>query len=196
MGRLFFVLCRFPSDFVTERLVLHRWAAPAHTAALTALNAQPETVRFLNAGVPYTPAESERQSARFAEHWSTFGFGLWAIEAQGRIVGFTGVCHPRWFPAYAHEVEAGWRLRPVGLGPRLRDRGRVGPRSRPRSRTCELAHVSAFIDDGNDASVAVARRLGLSLDHLVADPDGTGTLHGLARTRAPLQRLNADGAVN
>lgn len=165
----------FPERLRTERLVLHRWAAPAHTAALIALNAQPAAVRFLNAGVPYSPAESERQSARFAEHWSTFGFGLWAIEADGRVVGFAGVCHPRWFPAHAHEVEAAWRLDPSAWG-----RGYATEAGRAALEAAfthlELDHVSAFIDEGNDASVAVARRLGLSLDHRVADPEGPGTL--------------------
>src|SRR5215207_4501054 len=105
-----------PERLRTERLVPHRWTVPAHTAALTALNAQAAAVRFLNAGVPYPPAESERQSVRFAEHWSTFGFGLWAVEAEAGIVGFAGVCHPRWFPAYAYEVEVAWRLDPAAWG--------------------------------------------------------------------------------
>ncbi len=51
-----------------------------HTPGLTALNADARTVEFLNAGTPYTAAESLRQSERFAAHWSTYGFGLWAME--------------------------------------------------------------------------------------------------------------------
>src|SRR4051794_1299210 len=70
-------LMAFP-DVTTDRLQLSRWDADAHGPALAALNALPDTVRFLNEGVPYTPAESAAQSERFAAHWSAHGFGLWA----------------------------------------------------------------------------------------------------------------------
>src|SRR5687767_824116 len=106
----------FPELVTTDRLVLRRWRAPEHTPALAAVNAEPRAVRFLNAGVPYTREESAAQSERFAAHWATHGFGLWAVEAEGTVVGFTGVCHPGWFPAYSHEIEAGWRLHPSVWG--------------------------------------------------------------------------------
>jgi len=140
--------------------------------------------------VSRTRPQSEQQSARFAEHWSTFG--LWAVEAEGRVVGFTGVRHPRWFPAYAHEVEVAWRLDPSAWGNGYAtEAGRAALEA--AFTHLELAHVSAFIDEGNDASVAVARPLGLSLDHLVADPEGPGALM-VYRTYAP--GLNAERAVN
>jgi ribosomal-protein-alanine N-acetyltransferase len=161
----------FPERVSTERLVLQRWEAGAHTAALSALNARSEVVRFLNAGVPYTPEESARQSQRFAEHWASYGFGLWAIEAEGRIVGFAGVCHPRWFPAYVREIEIAWRLDPSAWG-----HGYATEAGRA-ALTAAFDHlradrVLAFIDPGNDASSAVAKRLHFTLERLDDAPDG------------------------
>src|SRR3954453_23626881 len=103
----------FP-DVTTDRLHLSRWDAERHTSALAALNAIPDTVRYLNDGVPYTPAESLAQSQRFSEHWSLHGFGLWAatLRTTGETIGFVGVAHPLWFPELADEVEVGWRLHP------------------------------------------------------------------------------------
>ena len=37
-------------------------------------------MQFINDGVPLTRVESQdRQSDRVAEHWRTYGFGLWAV---------------------------------------------------------------------------------------------------------------------
>lgn len=165
----------YPELLTTERLVLHRWRAPEHTAALAAVNADPEAVRFLNAGVPYTPEESARQSERFAAHWDRCGFGLWAIEAEGDVVGFTGICHPGWFPEYAHEFEAGWRLHPAAWGKGYATE--AGHAALAAAFTqLEPERIVALIDEGNDASTAVATRLGMRLDHTVADPHGSGLL--------------------
>jgi RimJ/RimL family protein N-acetyltransferase len=161
----------FPQLVSTPRLTLQRWGAAAHTEALVAINAQAAVVRFLNAGVVYTREESEAQSARFAEHWDTYGFGLWAIEVDARIVGFAGLCHPRWFPAYEHEVELAWRLHPSACGNGYATE--AGRAALDAAATVPgLERVLAFIDPGNDASCAVAARLGLSLRELVTSPDG------------------------
>ncbi|RKQ87687.1 RimJ/RimL family protein N-acetyltransferase [Solirubrobacter pauli] len=159
----------------TERLVLRRWHAPTHTPALAALNALPEAVRFLNAGVPFTPEESAGQSARFAAHWDRYGFGLWAVEVAGACVGFTGLCHPLWFPAYASEVEIGRRLHPSAWG-----RGFATEAGR-LALECGFAElglerVIACIDPDNRSSIAVADRLGLARGETVPEPSGPGQL--------------------
>jgi len=163
----------YPELITTERLVLRRWHAPEHTEALTAVNADAETMRFLNAGVPLTAAESAEQSERFDAHWGQFGFGLWAIEADGFVVGFTGLCHPLWFPAYAHEIEAGWRLHRSAWGKGFAtEAGRAALEAGFAS--LELQRIIACIDVGNDASIAVATRLGMVLAESAPDPDGAG----------------------
>lgn len=165
----------FPELIATERLVLRRWQAPTHTPALAALNAVPEAVRYLNAGVPFTPEESAHQSARFNDHWDRYGFGLWAVEVAGECVGFTGLCHPLWFPAYAREVEIGWRLHPSVWGRGLAtEAGKLAL----QAGFAELAleRVIACIDPENRASIAVAARLGLAAGETVPEPGGSGQL--------------------
>lgn len=164
----------FPELITTERLVLRRWQVPPHTPALAAVNAVPEAVRFLNAGVPFTPEESAQQSARFAAHWDRYGFGLWAVEVAGACVGFTGLCHPLWFPAYAHEVEIGWRLHPSVWGRGLAtEAGTLAL----QAGFAELAleHVIACIDPENQASIAVAARLGLTAGETCPSPAAQGS---------------------
>jgi RimJ/RimL family protein N-acetyltransferase len=172
----------FP-DVTTARLQLSRWDADAHGPALAALNALPDTVRFLNEGVPYTPAESAAQSERFAAHWSMHGFGLWAatILATGETIGFAGLSHPLWFPAHAHEVEVGWRLHPAHW-----HNGYATEAARAALTAAHvhlgLAHVIAVIDPANTASIAVATRLGLSHTTVEPHPQRPGEIHIYATT--------------
>ncbi len=40
---------------------------------------------------PDTPAESAARLARDIGHWKDHGFGRWAVEANGALIGFGGV---------------------------------------------------------------------------------------------------------
>jgi ribosomal-protein-alanine N-acetyltransferase len=40
---------------------------------------------------PDTPEESAQRLARDMDHWRNHGFGRWAAEADGRLIGFGGV---------------------------------------------------------------------------------------------------------
>ena len=165
----------FPQLVRTERLVLRRWDAALHTESLAGVNADPEAMRYLNGGVPFSREESSAQSLRFAAHWDRYGFGLWAVEATDAVVGFTGACHPLWFPAYADEVEVGWRLHPSAWG-----KGYATEAGRAAVGAAldhlDLARVIACIDPGNHASIAVADRLGMQPAETVAGPDGRGDI--------------------
>src|SRR5262245_49749965 len=99
-------------DVETERLHLRRWDRRSHTDGLAEVNADPQVMEFINAGMPLTRVESRITSDRVAEHWRTYGFGLWAVEekATDRMVGFAGICHPLWLPGWERTVEVGWRL--------------------------------------------------------------------------------------
>src|SRR4051812_11948950 len=174
----------FPDRISTERLTLHRWDPRRHLDGLAAVNAQPAAVTYLNDGVPYTYEESSRQSERFAIHWATHHFGLYAVEltATGEIIGFVGVAHPMWLPSYAHEVECGWRLHPTHWG---------------HGYATEAAHVCvalawkrlaltrliSIIDTQNTPSIAVAKRLGMSIDTTVPHPQRPGEVHIFALAR-------------
>jgi RimJ/RimL family protein N-acetyltransferase len=164
----------FP-DVTTERLQLSRWDPRRHTAALEAINARSEAVLFLNGGIPYTPAETAAQSERFAAHWSTHGFGLWgaSLRSTGEVIGFIGVAHPLWFPAYAREVELGWRLHPsFWRQGYATEGGRAAVTT--ASEHLSLSRLIAVIDPLNLPSIAVAIRLGFTLDKPVPHPQRPG----------------------
>ena len=130
----------------TERLVLRSWR-PSDRAPFARLNADPEVVRFLNDGVPFTQAQSDELLDAIQAHWEQRGFGLWCAAARedpDECLGFVGLAVPSFLPSVLPAVEVGWRLaRPAwGRGPR--DRGRasvVAPRLRgARPRGGDLDH--------------------------------------------------------
>jgi RimJ/RimL family protein N-acetyltransferase len=101
---------------------------------------------------------------------------LWAVESSGWIVGFTGASRPLWFPAYEHEVELGWRLHPAARG-----HGFATEAAREALQVV-FAHLAvdrviSCIDPTNAASIAVAERLGMTLDVTVNHPQRAGELH-------------------
>jgi RimJ/RimL family protein N-acetyltransferase len=171
-------------DVETERLYLRRWDRRAHTDGLAAVNAHAEVMAFINAGVPLTRVESRMTSDRVAEHWRTYGFGLWAVEEKpaGRMIGFAGVCHPLWLPGWERTVEVGWRLHRDAWG-----RGYATEAGRAALQygfeRLELPEIVAFIHPDNHRSLAVAHRLGLELRERIPHPQNAHelTVHSIAR---------------
>jgi RimJ/RimL family protein N-acetyltransferase len=164
-------------DVTTDRLRLERWDATLHTPALEAINALPDAVRYLNDGVPYTREETQRQSERFTRHWAEYGFGLWAatVTATDRTIGFAGVAHPLWFPDLAHEVEIGWRLHPEAWGRGYATEAGRAALDAARDRLA-LTRIIAVIDPGNTPSLAVAARLGMTLERTLPHPQRPGDI--------------------
>lgn len=155
----------------TDRLRLERWNRREHAAGLAEVNADPEVMRFVNAGAPFTRVQSRVQSDRVADHWRTYGFGLWAVieKATGAMLGFAGLAHPLWLPGWERSVEVGWRLHRAAWGRGYAtEAGRAaldygfGP--------LQLGEIVALIHPDNDRSLAVASRLGLELRDRVRHP--------------------------
>jgi RimJ/RimL family protein N-acetyltransferase len=155
----------------TERLRLERWRRRDHAPGLAAVNADAEVMEFINQGVPLTRVESGIGSDRVAEHWRTYGFGLWAVieKAGDRMIGFAGVCHPLWLPGWERTVEVGWRLHRDAWGKGYAtEAGRAGLAY--GLERLGLAEIVAFIHPGNHRSAAVAARLGLELRERIPHP--------------------------
>jgi RimJ/RimL family protein N-acetyltransferase len=157
-------------DGDTARLSLLRWRRE-HAAGLAEVNASPEVMQFLNGGTPLTRVESTMVSDRVLRHWTDYHFGLWAVieKEAGRMVGFAGICHPLWFPAYAKGVEVGWRLRADAWGHGYateagREALRVGFER-------GLQEIVAFVHPDNHRSAAVTERLGMKREDRVPHPD-------------------------
>jgi RimJ/RimL family protein N-acetyltransferase len=172
-------------DVTTERLQLARWDASRHTSALEAINARAEAVRYLNAGVPYTAAETAAQSARFSAHWERFGFGLWAVslrasggasgDASGGAFGgaFGGASGAS--PGEASGETPGTTVGFVGLAhplwfPELAAEVEVGWRLHPD------AWGHGYATEAGHAALAAAPSLGLTRIIAVIDPANTPSL--------------------
>ena len=153
----------------TERLLLRSWR-PSDRAPFARLNADPEVVRFISDGVPFTRADSDALLDAIEAHWQEHGFGLWCAaprEDPDGCLGFVGLAVPAFLPAVLPAVEVGWRLaRPVwGRG-----LATEAARASLRHAFAELGleAVISIIDPLNERSIRVAHKLGMrrGADHL------------------------------
>ena len=141
----------------TERLIIRPWTA-ADREDFAAMARDPELMRYINAGQPFTEEEIDGFLARQERQMAEYGVCMGAMveKESGRIAGVAGVqplgttgmyeigwwvARDRWGRGYATEA-GGAALRHV-----------VETLAHPR--------VAAIIDPGNDRSVAVAQRLGM-----------------------------------
>ncbi|WHO75100.1 GNAT family N-acetyltransferase [Rhizobium sp. BT03] len=74
----------------TARLQL-RIPAVGDIHFLTGLFSRPELVAHRPVPRPDSPEESAARLARDIEHWRDHGFGRWAVETKGGLIGFGGV---------------------------------------------------------------------------------------------------------
>ena len=118
----------------------------------------------------------EELTARQRRHDAEYGFCLWTLlDADDRVIGFTGAQPwPRdWGPR--GEIEIGWRLGREHWG-----RGYATAAARStleRVRAAGVPEVVAMVDAGNRRSIAVAERLGMRLAETYARPQSTRESH-------------------
>jgi RimJ/RimL family protein N-acetyltransferase len=161
-----------------------RWDPARHTPAFIDLCADPEVMEFL--GGPASAAVSAESSARIADHWETFGFGLWAAVERtcGRVAGFAGACHAAWLGgAFEREIEIGWRLARWAWGRGLATEGGAYAIDAVAEH-CTTDHVITIIDPLNHRSLAVATRLGFALEDETLNPRLGKPIHILGRMLA------------
>jgi RimJ/RimL family protein N-acetyltransferase len=169
-----------PAELRTERLLLRRWE-PRDEAPMTAINRDPEVTRYLNR--PMSEAALAAFHPYLVEHWRQHGFGPWALEAGERIasrdggaeiasgtfLGFAGVAFPTYLPAVAERPEIGWRLARVAWGRGLATEAAIAARDHAFE-LLGLAELIAIIHPDNARSRAVARKLGMAVEHHVHNP--------------------------
>jgi RimJ/RimL family protein N-acetyltransferase len=151
----------------TERLILRPFT-PADIPLYAALNADPETMRYL--GGPRSAAVTEQQAFDNNETLAARGYGRVAVErrSDGAFLGICGLGREVWYP---DDLEIGWRLVPEARG-----NGYATEAAR-----AWLAHgfdvlglprIISIADVPNANSIAVMKRLGLTLDHVATLVDG------------------------
>ena len=153
-------------ELLTERLRLRAFL-DSDLDAWAAIVADPETARFV--GGVRDRGEAWLRLAMYVGHWELRGYGLWAVEerASGRFVGRAGL----WYPAEWPELEVGWTLaRDVWGRGYATEAGRAAVEW---GRTeLGLTRIASVISAGNTRSIAVAERLGMTLDRTTTLSDG------------------------
>ena len=171
-----FELSRIPV-LDTERLRLRAFAE-RDLPALTAMNADAETVRYLGTGEPLDEIGSWRQLTMILGHWALKGYGFFAVEerATERFVGRVGLFYPATWP----ELELGWTIARPHWGKGYATEAALAARDWGFARL-GLKRIASFIRPENERSIRVAEKIG-------EKPDGSVTLFGKDALRYALER--------
>jgi RimJ/RimL family protein N-acetyltransferase len=141
----------------TGRLRLRAWTTrPTDLARLTDIYSRDEVTRWLGGTPSVPPAELVARWAAVSELDPRFG--CWAIERPDSGVAGTVLFKP--LPNGVGEVEVGWHLHPDSWG-----HGYASEAARAvieRGFDAGLPEVYAVVRPGNEASLAVCRRLGMA----------------------------------
>ncbi|MDQ0992379.1 GNAT family N-acetyltransferase [Streptomyces sp. V3I7] len=147
-----------------------RLRVPTHEDAFAwhRIFADPDVMEF-QGGKAAELSVYEELTARQRRHDAEYGFCLWSVLGpSGEVVGFTGAqpWERPWGPA--GEIEIGWRLGRAHWG-----HGYVtaaAHQTLERLRALGVPSVVAMIDARNARSIAVTRRLGMSLAEVFTTP--------------------------
>lgn len=111
----------------------------------------------------------EELTARQRKHDAELGFCLWTmLDADDRVIGFTGAQPWPWEWGPKDEIEIGWRLGREHWG-----KGYVTAAARmtlDRVRAEGVGSVVAMVSAGNSRSIAVTERLGMRLSETFTTP--------------------------
>ena len=161
----------------TDRLLLRRWAAH-DVPAFAEINADPDVMRFFPK--PLDADETCVMVERMEQHFDEHGFGLWAVDVDGRLAGFTGLNTTNFATPMGPQVEVGWRLATWAWG--------HGYASEAASAALRVGFdhghdvIYSFTTETNVRSEAVMKRIGMDrrpefdFDH-PRTPDWWGRRH-------------------
>ncbi len=153
-----------------------------------AMNADPEVMRYFPAAL--TQAESDAVLHRLRAGIDQRGWGLWAVDVDGALAGFTGLSEPKFKAHFTPCVEIGWRLRREFWG-----RGIAYAAARQAESFAfgplKLAELVSFTTATNLPSRRLMERLGFTHDpaddflHPQLPPDSPLRPHVLYRKANP-----------
>jgi len=143
----------------TERLILRQIDPDRDFEAWAKAMADENTVRYLGTK-PMNRAESWRSMAMAIGHWAVRGYGFFSLEHRetGDWVGRVGPWFPEGWPA----PEVGWTISPDHLRKGYATEAAVAS-IRYAFDVLRWPQVIHVIMEGNEASIAVARKVGSSL---------------------------------
>lgn len=174
----------------TERLILRDWH-DGDIDAITAMSQDAEVMEFY-------PKLLERADVvgligRVRAAIARDGFGFWAVEREGELIGFCGISRVPFDAPFTPAVEIGWRLARHAWGHGYATE--AGRAALEHGWAIGLPSIVAFLVPGNHRSAAVAERLGMvrdregDFDH-PGIPAGARSIGGHPNQRHVLYRLD------
>ena len=152
-----------PETLHTARLALEPWS-DAHLPAFAALARTPAVMRFIGDGSTWTDARIHEVHARCLTHWAEHGFGWRMAVLQGRQVGLIALNFAGENSGVdPDEYEIGWWLSPDHWRQGLTSEGARAIRDEAFGRVGAPSLIARILP-GNDASLGVARGLGLAVE--------------------------------
>ncbi len=137
----------------TDRLVLRRWE-PQDREPFAALCADAEVMEHFPKHL--TRAEADTWADAVEVHFDDHGYGLWAVDVDGRFAGFTGL---RWSEILdRQELEVAWRLARWAWGQGYATEGARAALAVGLSATASIASWTAV---SNQRSWRVMEKLGM-----------------------------------
>lgn len=152
----------------TDRLVLRPWTT-GDAAPLAEVFSEPRVWQFpLQRGM--SREETEAFLARRLAEWAQNGWGLWAVEHEGALVGYTGFALPTFLPEVMPVPEIGWRLHPRAWGRGLATEAATAALHHGFTQL-GFAEVVSIYEPANAASGRVMERLGMAFDRDTVHPE-------------------------
>ncbi|GAA1703225.1 hypothetical protein GCM10009792_24230 [Microcella alkalica] len=124
-----------------------------------ALNADPEVMQYFPALL--SPEQSDALVDRVVAHHAEHGFGLWALQVDGRFAGFVGFAIASFPAPFTPAVEIGWRLARWAWGRAATTAARRALAAAPGF---GIDEVLSFTATSNARSAAVMERIGMVRD--------------------------------
>ena len=141
-----------PRALRTARLLLRQF----EEADLDAIARLYRDARFMrHLGPLVARDDSWRHMAMLLGHWRLRGYGMWAVEHEGRCVGRIGLHFPEGWP----DLEVGWALDPELWGRGLATEGARAALEQA-ARVLGRPDPVSVIHPDNAASIRVAEKLG------------------------------------
>ena len=149
----------------TQRLILRPWR-DTDLAPFAAMATDPEVMAYLFQGPER--AASDALAARIRAHFTTHGYGLWAVEVPDAapFIGFVGIRQVAYAAHFTPAVDLGWRLAREHWGRGYATEAAAAVIDFGFDRL-DLRELVAYTVPANRRSRQVMRRLGMT--HTEAD---------------------------